>query len=83
MLQIGVGEFQKNLSILTTMTEAIEIVDKRRRKKIAVIYPSHEQHITATLAGKYRSRVAPVRDLEAAKEAAMMEAMEEKYGQPR
>jgi len=39
MQTIGIGELQKNMGILTHLTEALTIVDKRKNKEIAVVYP--------------------------------------------
>lgn len=35
MISIGTGEIQKNTSIFTKINEAFEIVDKRKKKKLA------------------------------------------------
>lgn len=80
MISMGVGQIQKNISILTTLTEAIRIIDKRRNKTVALIYPASSSAPILSLAGKYKNRVESVTDLESAKESAMMTAMEEKYG---
>lgn len=80
MISMGVGEIQKSISILTTLTEAIRIVDKRRNKTVAIVYPASSSTSILSLAGKYKNRVQAVDDLSKAKESAMMEAMEEKYG---
>jgi hypothetical protein len=80
MISMGIGQIQKNISILTTLTEAIRIIDKRRNKTVALIYPATSASSILTLSGKYKNRVESVLDLESAKESAMMSAMEEKYG---
>lgn len=80
MISMGVGQIQKNISILTTLTEAIRIVDKRRNKTVAIVYPASSSTSILSLAGKYKNRVQAVDDLAVAKESAMMEAMDEKYG---
>lgn len=80
MISMGVGQIQKNISILTTLTEAIRIVDKRRNKTVAIVYPASSSTSILSLAGKYKNRVQAVDNLAAAKESAMMEAMGEKYG---
>ena len=33
MQSIGIGEIQKNTSVFTNMTEAIQIIDKRKKYK--------------------------------------------------
>ncbi len=80
MYTISIGDIQKNISLLTKLTEAFTIVDKRKNKSVAVVYPIKEHSIIETLAGKYRNRVERVDSLEIAKEESMKEAMSEKYG---
>ena len=83
MHQIGIGEIQKNIALLTQLSEAVEVVDKRRKERVAVIYPVHRSSVVERLAGKYKTRIKhPVKDLERAKTEAMAMAMREKYGQP-
>ena len=80
MYTISIGEIQKNISLLTKLTEAFTIVDKRKNKSVAVVYPIKKHSIIDSLAGKYQNRVEKVDDLEKAKEEAMLQAMGEKYG---
>ena len=82
MKTIGIGDIQKNTSIFNNLTEAIEIVDKRKKKVVAVVYPVKKNHIVHKLAGKYKDRILKSRstDMRLIKEAAMTKAMEEKYG---
>jgi len=80
MQTISIGELQKNISLLTQLTDAFTIVDKRKKQNVAIVYPVQKHSVIASMAGKYRDRVAKCDDLEHAKEMAMMEAMEEKYG---
>ncbi len=80
MESISVGEIQKNIALLTKLTEAITIVDKRKNKRVAVIYPIQEESVIDSLAGKYHKHVQKVEGLEQAKEQAFREAMREKYG---
>ena len=82
MYTISIGEIQKNISLLTKLTEAFTIVDKRKNKSVAVVYPIKAHSIIDTLSGKYRNRVEKVDDLVRAKEEAMLSAMGEKYGLP-
>jgi len=81
MLSIGIGEIQKNTSVFTNMTEAIQIIDKRKKQVLATVYPVKQQSVIKKLSGKYKERV-PKSDmsLEEIKEFAMTEAMKEKYG---
>ena len=81
MLSIGIGEIQKNTSIFTNMTEAIQIVDKRKKQVLATVYPVQRQSVVKKLSGKYKERVQKSDiSLEEIKEFSMIEAMREKYG---
>ncbi len=82
MQSVSIGEIQKNISLITKLTEAITIVDKRKNKNVAIVYPLREDSIIASLAGKYRDKVRKVDDLEMAKEEAMKQVMAEKYDLP-
>ena len=79
MYSISIGEIQKNITLITKLTEAITIVDKRKNKDVAIVYPVKKHSIIASLAGKYKDKVEKVDDLEMAKEEAMKQAMGEKY----
>ena len=80
MYSISIGELQKNISLLTQLTEAFTIVDKRKNKSVATVYPIKKNSIVSSMAGKYRNRVQRVDNLEEAKEIAMSRALGEKYG---
>lgn len=82
MKTIGIGDIQKNTSIFNNLTEAIEIIDKRKKKVVAVVYPVKKERIVRKLAGKYKDRIlkSSSTDMRFIKEAAMTKAMEEKYG---
>ncbi len=86
MQTIGIGELQKNMGILTHLTEPITIVDKRKGRDVAVVYPVSEsrESIVDKLAGSLRDKAKKrgivIEDLDKAREEAMMEAMKEKYG---
>ena len=56
-MQAGLAEIQKNIAILTTLTEPLQIVDKRRKQIIATVYPRLAAHNAQRLAGKYRLRI--------------------------
>jgi len=79
MYSISIGDIQKNISLLTKLTEAFTIVDKRKNKSVAIVYPIKKHSIIESMAGKYRDRVTKVDDLEMAKEEAMKQMMSEKY----
>ncbi len=81
MLSIGIGEIQKNSSIFSNLTEAIQIIDKRKRQVLAMVYPVENVSTIDKLAGKYKNRVNTIEsNIETIKERAMQTAMEEKYG---
>lgn len=80
MLQISIGEIQKNISLLTQLTEVLTIVDKRKNQSVAIVYPIKKHSMVPSMAGKYRDRVQHLDDLEMAKEEAMKQALGEKYG---
>ncbi len=81
MLSVGIGEIQKNTSIFANLTEAIKIVDKRKKLSLAIVYPIGKQGKISNLAGKYRDRVEKTTlTLEQIKEQSMSQAMKEKYG---
>ena len=82
MYSVSIGEIQKNITLITKLTEAITIVDKRKNKEVAIVYPIKKHSIIASLAGKYKDKVKKVDDLEMAKEEAMKQAMGEKYDLP-
>ena len=72
---------QKNSSIFSNLTESMQIVDKRKKQVLAMVYPVQSVSIVERLAGKYKERVKQTdKSLEAIKEEAMRLAMEEKYG---
>ncbi len=81
MLSIGIGEIQKNTSIFANLTEAIKIVDKRKKLSLAIVYPIKKQSNISNLAGKYSDRVEKTTlTMEQIKEQSMTRAMEKKYG---
>ena len=82
-MQAGLAEIQKNIAILTTLTEPLQIVDKRRKQIIATVYPRLRTQQAQKLAGKYQARIpADLQNLEfeQVREAALLAAMKEKYG---
>jgi len=81
MYSISIGDIQKNISLLTQLTDVFAIIDKRKNQRVAIVYPIKKHSIIASMAGKYKNRVTtPCDDLKKAKEMAMMEAMGDKYG---
>ena len=82
MYSISIGEIQKNITLITKLTEAITIVDRRKNKDVAIVYPVKKHSIISSLAGKYKDQVEKVDDLKMAKEEAMKQAMSEKYDLP-
>ncbi len=80
MQSVSIGEIQKNISLLTKLTDTFAIIDKRKNQRVAIVYPIKKESVIRSMAGKYRERVTPCNDLASAKVSAMREAMEEKYG---
>ena len=85
MQTIGIGELQKNMGILTHLTEALTIVDKRKNREVAVVYPveSMRTSIVGELAGKYAKYAKNIdadKSFQEIREEAMMAAMKDKYG---
>ena len=80
MDSVSIGDIQKNISLLTKLTDVFAIIDKRKNQRVAIVYPIKKHSIISSMAGKYRDRVTPCSDLEHAKERAWREALEEKYG---
>jgi len=80
MNSISIGELQKNISLLTQLTNVFAIIDKRKNQRVAIVYPIKKHSIIGSMAGKYKDRVTSCDDLEKVKEMAMMEAMGDKYG---
>jgi hypothetical protein len=78
MLSIGIGEIQKNSSIFSTMKESFEIIDKRKKIKLAIVYPIKQNSVIDTLSAKYRDKVSN-KSLEEIKEISMYEALKDKY----
>ena len=80
MNSVSIGEIQKNISLITKLKDAVMIIDKRKNREVAVIYPVGEESVVDSLAGKYKKQITATADLEKAKEEAFKKAMEEKYG---
>ena len=81
MLSIGIGEIQKNSSIFSNLTETMQIIDKRKKQVLAMVYPVQNVSVVDKLAGKYSKRVdSQDIDFDTIKKSAMQIAMEEKYG---
>ena len=66
MQTISIGEIQKNISLLTQLSESFTIVDRRKNRSVAIVYPIKNDSIVDSLAGKYRYRVkkADCKDME-------------------
>lgn len=82
-MQAGLAEIQKNIAMLTSLKEPLQIVDKRRKRIIATVYPKLQTNNAAKLAGKYRNRIAANRrnvTFNEAREQAMVADMKAKYG---
>jgi len=73
MQSISIDEIQKNITLLTQLTEVFTIIDKRKNREIAIVYPIKKHSIVPLMAGKYRHRVDRADDLEMAKQKAISE----------
>ena len=78
MLSVGIGEIQKNSSMFSNLTEVIQIIDKRKKQVLAMVYPIQTTSVIDKLAGKYKKSTTLTFD--EVKESAMTEAMQDKYG---
>jgi hypothetical protein len=80
MMSVGIGEIQKNTSIFTNLTETMQIVDKRKKEILAIVYPVKRDSVILSLSGKYKNKVENQKiSLEKIKEQSIYMAMEEKY----
>ena len=82
-MQAGLAEIQKNIGLLANLTEPLQVVDKRRKRIIATIYPTLKSNQSQRLAGKYRDQIPEhLKGMSFAeeRETAMLIAMKEKYG---
>ena len=81
MLSVGIGEIQKNSAMFSNLSETFQIVDKRKKQVLAMVYPINNTSIINSLAGKYKDKVQRTNlSFEDIKISAMQSAMEEKYG---
>lgn len=81
-MQAGLAEIQKNIAILTTLTEPLHIMDKGRKQIIATVYPRLATHNVERLSGKYSQRIPTALSevsFEEARAAALLAAMKEKF----
>ena len=81
-MQAGLAEIQKNIAILTNLTEPLQVVDKRRKQIIATVYPHLKTNNARRLAGKYADYVPDNlrgADYQSVREAAMLAAFGEKH----
>lgn len=82
MRAVSIGEIQKNISILTNLTEAIEVIDGRKKERIATITPVRQTVSVRELGAKYKNRIgAELKGVDAktAFESAMSEYVGKKY----
>ena len=57
MNSLSIGDIQKNISLLTKQQDIFAIIDKRKNKRVAIVYPIKKSSIISSLAGKYKNRV--------------------------
>jgi len=89
MQTISIGELQKNVGMLSHLTDTLVVRDKRKNKNVATIIPIQDEtsspSVVDELAGafsKYAHNVDNTKSFKEIKEEAMMMAMKEKYGFP-
>jgi 23S rRNA A2030 N6-methylase RlmJ len=81
MVTIDIGKIQKNISIFKNITETLQIVDKRKKEVLAIVYPVKQKSVVKNLSGKYKNRIQKNNiSLKEIKEISTMKAMKEKYG---
>jgi hypothetical protein len=81
MISVGIGEIQKKPSIFTNITESIQIVDKRKKEILAMVYPVKKSCVISSLSGKYKNKIKNEKiPMEKIKEKSVYMALEEKYG---
>lgn len=81
-MQAGLAEIQKNIALLTNLTEPLQVVDKRRKRIIATVYPHLKTNNARRLSGKYADRIPEnLRNIDyaQAREAAMLAAFRDKH----
>jgi hypothetical protein len=82
MRAVSIGEIQKNISILTNLTESLDVIDGRKKEHIATITPVRQNISVKELGAKYKNQI-PVElrgvDAKTAFEAVMGEYMGKKY----
>ena len=81
MQTVSIGDLQKNISLLTKIDDSLTIVDKRKNRAVAIVYPIKQNSVAKNLAGKYKNRVTKnTKSLQEIKEEALIEAFGKKYG---
>lgn len=82
MRAVTIGEIQKNISMIAGLTEAIDVIDGRKKERIATIMPIHQGVSVKELGAKYKNRIgAELKGVDAktAFESAMSEYVGKKY----
>jgi len=82
MRTLSIGELQRNSSIVTNLKEAIKIVDKRKKRDVAIVYPIKDRKsgIVDKMAGKYKTIFSKKADYNKERDEALTKAFGEKYG---
>ncbi len=80
MQTVSIGEIQKNISLITKLTQSVMVVDKRKNKNIAIINPITTNSTIASLAGKYANRGIVAENLDSVIKSVMSDTMRGKYG---
>ena len=83
MLSVSIGDIQKNTKIFSETNEIFQVVDKRKNKVLAMVYPVRKNDITSTLSGKYKNKITKTNlNLSKIKELSLMQNISEKYDLP-
>jgi hypothetical protein len=80
---LSISDIQKNISIFNSLTETIQVLDKRKNKVIATIFPNQKNSVVKELGGKYAKYLngkKKLKDFNEVRELALKEAFKEKYG---
>jgi len=82
MRAVSIGEIQKNISILTNLTEPLDVINGRKKEHIVIITPVRQNISVKELGAKYKNRIgAELKGVDAktAFESAMGEYAGNKY----
>ena len=82
-MEITISELQKKISIFKKLKTPIRIIDKKKNKVVATIFPNFNQNsIVDKIAGIFEnySKNVKIKDLKKIEQIAYEEELREKYG---